>query len=254
MSSPKSSEVVGEPTLTLRGVSKRFFYDAHRTNSVRDWFIQSVLRRPGAPRPVSFSIEPLDLTIARGDALGLIGRNGSGKSTLLRLMSGIYQPTSGEVVRTGTIAAVLELGAGFHDELSGADNIATYTAAFGLTEAEVAERFDEIVDFAGVAHLLDKPIKHYSTGMQARLALSVALCVGSDILLLDEALSVGDRIFRRRVWNRLERFRENGGTLVLVSHDLSTLAEFCNRGVWLDQGRIVAEGKASTVLKAYRRT
>jgi len=254
MSSPKSSDVVGTPAIALQGVSKQFFHDSNRTNSVRNWFIRSVLRRPGPPRPVSFSIEPIDLTILRGQSLALVGRNGSGKSTLLRLMSGIYRPTTGEVIRHGRIAAVLELGAGFHDELSGADNIATYTAAFGLSEAETAERYDEIVDFAGVADVLHMPIKHYSTGMQARLALSVALCVRAEVLLLDEALSVGDRIFRRRVWQRLERLREAGGTLVLVSHDLSTLAEFCDRGLWLDLGRVVADGSATNVLKAYRRT
>jgi len=151
----------------------------------------------------------------------------------------------------GSVAAVLELGAGFHDELTGRDNVAVYSAALGFGRRELAERYEEIVRFADIGDVLDKPIKHYSTGMRARLALGVALCMEPDVLVMDEALSVGDRLFRQKVYDRLERFQKGGGTLILVSHDLELLRRFCGRAVLLRDGRIEADGDSSTVLGAY---
>jgi len=248
---PKSCEVSAPAVITVQGLSKRFYYDRHRAKSLRQWFIRSVLHRAVPGSPHAFSIENLNLSVYRGESVGIVGGNGSGKSTLLRVIAGIYRPSSGEVDCSGKLAAVLELGAGFHKELTGADNIATYAAALGLSRVELRERWSEIVAFADIGEVLDKPIKHYSTGMQARLALGVALCGEFDTLLLDEALSVGDQGFRHKVEERLKQYHADGGTLILVSHDLNHLRPLCSRVIWLRDGHIVADGDAETVLRDY---
>ena len=232
-------------------MSKRFYYDRHQARSLRKWFIEKVLGRPAPRPPQTFSIEHLTLAIGRGESVGIVGGNGSGKSTLLRVLAGIYRPTSGRIQCSDKLAAVLELGAGFHKELTGADNIVTYAAAMGLSRAELRSRWAEIVAFADIGNVLEKPIKHYSTGMQARLALSVALCGKFDTLLLDEALSVGDQHFRQRVESRLKQFHAEGGTLVLVSHDLMHVRSLCARTIWLRDGCIVADGDTEAVLRSY---
>jgi ABC-type polysaccharide/polyol phosphate transport system ATPase subunit len=249
---PKSFEVPGETALALDRVSKRFYYDTRRRTSIRQWFIRRVLHQPLPRPPAGFSIADLDLTIAKGEAVAVVGPNGSGKSTLLRLMGGIYQPTSGRIERHGRLAAVLELGAGFHPELTGAENIEIYAAVLGLKQRRFKEKLPAIIDFAGLDDVLDMPVKHYSTGMQARLALSVALTVDSDILVLDEALSVGDRAFREKVKARMKAYHERGGTLVLVSHDPDELRAICTRAICLRQGRLVDDGDVGRVLDAYR--
>ena len=240
------------PAVALRGVSKRFYFYEHRTSSLREWFIRRVLRRPIHVRRAAFTLHDVDLTVGRGEALALLGRNGSGKSTVLRLIAGIYQPSTGAVRTEGRITAVIELGAGFHPELTGAENIALYAAVLGLTRKELAARYDDIVEFAAIPDLPDTPLKYYSSGMEARLAFSVAVCLQPDILLLDEVLAVGDQAFRERCLERLRQYHARGGTLVLVSHELEQLRELCTRGVWLDQGRIVMDGPIDMVLEKYR--
>jgi homopolymeric O-antigen transport system ATP-binding protein len=240
------------PAVTLRGVSKRFYFYEHRTSSLREWFIRRVLRRPLHVRRAAFTLHDVDLTVGRGEAVALLGRNGSGKSTVLRLIAGIYQPSTGTVRTEGRITAVIELGAGFHPELTGAENIALYAAVLGLTRKELAARYDDIVEFAAIPDLPDTPLKYYSSGMEARLAFSVAVCLQPDILLLDEVLAVGDQAFRERCLDRLRQYHARGGTLVLVSHELEQLRELCTRGVWLDQGRIVMDGPIDMVLGKYR--
>jgi ABC-2 type transport system ATP-binding protein len=197
-------------------------------------------------------LHDVDLTVGRGEAVALLGRNGSGKSTVLRLIAGIYQTSSGTVRTEGRITAVIELGAGFHPELTGAENIALYAAVLGLTHRELAEHYEEIVEFAAIPDLPDTPLKYYSSGMEARLAFSVAVCLQPDILLLDEVLAVGDQAFRERCLQRLRQYHARGGTLVLVSHELEQLRELCPRAVWLDQGRILMDGPIDMVLEKYR--
>ncbi|HEY7504261.1 MAG TPA: ABC transporter ATP-binding protein [Gemmatimonadales bacterium] len=240
------------PAVELRGVSKRFYFYEHRTSSLREWFIRRVLRRPIHVRRAAFTLHDVDLTVGRGDAVALLGRNGSGKSTVLRLIAGIYHPSSGTVRTEGRITAVIELGAGFHPELTGAENIALYAAVLGLRRKELAERYDDIVEFAAIPDLPDTPLKYYSSGMEARLAFSVAVCLQPDILLLDEVLAVGDQAFRERCLERLRQYHARGGTLILVSHELEQLRELCTRGVWLDQGRVVMDGPIDAVLERYR--
>jgi ABC-type polysaccharide/polyol phosphate transport system ATPase subunit len=251
-SSPKSSESAAAPAVELRGVSKRFYFYEHRTSSLREWFIRRVLRRPLHIRRAEFSLHELDLRIERGESVALVGPNGSGKSTALRLIAGIYRPSTGQIQTNGRITAVIELGAGFHPELTGAENIAMYAAVLGITRRELAARFDEIVEFAAMSDFLDTPLKYYSSGMEARLAFSVSVCLQPDILLLDEVLAVGDQAFRKRCLHRLRAYHERGGTLILVSHELDQVQALCQRGIWLERGQVVLDGPIDQVLAAYR--
>lgn len=245
--------MIDEDAIRVQRLQKRFYYDRHQTRSLRKSFIRHVLRRALPRPPQGFSIEDLTFSVRRGESVGIVGGNGSGKSSLLRVLAGIYRPSGGEVQCSGKLGAVLELGAGFHKELTGADNIATYAAAMGLSKADLRRHWDEIVTFADIGDVLEKPMKHYSTGMQARLALSVCLCGEFDVLLLDEALSVGDQAFRHKVNERLQQFHANGGTLLLVSHDLDQLRILCSRTIWLGSGTIVMDGETQAVLTRYEK-
>lgn len=238
--------------MELRGVSKRFYFYEHRTSTLREWFIRRVLHRPIHIRRAEFSLHDLDLRVEPGESVALLGANGSGKSTILRLIAGIYQPSSGTIEHQGRIGAVIELGAGFHPELTGAENIALYAAVLGLNRRELAERYDEIVEFAALQDFLDTPLKYFSSGMEARLAFSVAVCLEPAILLLDEVLAVGDTDFRARCLDRLRTYHARGGTLLLVSHELDQVRELCTRGIWLRDGRVVMDGQLEPVLAAYR--
>jgi ABC-type polysaccharide/polyol phosphate transport system ATPase subunit len=240
------------PAIELRGVSKRFYFYEHRTSSLREWFIRRVLRRPIHVRRAAFSLRDVNLRVDPGEAVALLGHNGSGKSTVLRLVAGVYRPTTGTLRTRGRITAVIELGAGFHPELTGAENIRLYGAVLGLTRRELAEQYEDIVEFAGMGDSLDTPIKYYSSGMEARLAFSVAVCLQPAILLLDEVLAVGDAEFRARCLARLRTFRELGGTLLLVSHELEQVRALCTRGVWLRDGRVMLDADIDSALAAYR--
>jgi ABC-type polysaccharide/polyol phosphate transport system ATPase subunit len=250
--SPKSSEPLAAPAVELRGVSKRFYFYEHRTSSLREWFIRRVLRRPLHVRRAEFTLRAVDLRVERGESVALVGPNGSGKSTALRLIAGIYRPSTGRVETNGRITAVIELGAGFHPELTGAENIALYASVLGITRRELAARYDEIVEFAAMSDFLDTPLKYYSSGMEARLAFSVSVCLQPDILLLDEVLAVGDQAFRERCLHRLRAYHERGGTLILVSHELDQVRALCQRGIWLERGEVVRDGPIDEVLAAYR--
>lgn len=230
---------------------KRFYRFEHRSTSLREVFIRTVLRRPIHVRHPEFSLTGLDLRIERGEAVALVGSNGSGKSTVLRLVAGIYAPSEGVVETHGRLAAVIELGAGFHPELTGADNVALYGALMGLSRTELAERWPEIADFAEIGDFINTPVKYYSSGMQARLAFAVAVCVEPDILLVDEALTVGDQHFREKCLERLRAFHREGGTMMVVSHDLEDVRALCTRAVWVDRGRVRLSGEVDDVLEAY---
>jgi len=194
---------------------------------------------------VSFEIDP-------GECVGLIGPNGSGKSTALGLMAGVLRPTSGRVETRGHISPLLELGAGFHPELSGAENILLNGVLLGLTRREVRERFAEIVAFSGLEEFLHRPVRSYSSGMVARLGFSVAAHVDPDILLVDEVLAVGDEAFQQRCLAKLEEFREAGVTIVLVSHALTLVDALCDGALLLERGELVAAGKPDEVIAIYR--
>ncbi|MEJ7809810.1 MAG: ABC transporter ATP-binding protein [Gemmatimonadaceae bacterium] len=239
--------------MTCRGVVKRFYHYEHRTTSLREAFIRSVLRRPIHVRHAEFTLRDFSLTVAPGEAVAFVGANGSGKSTALRLIAGIYAPSEGVVETRGRVGAVIELGVGFNPELTGAENVVLYASVMGLSQREIAQRYPAIIAFAEIGAYIDEPVKYYSSGMNARLAFAVAVSIEPDTLLLDEVLAVGDRGFRERCLERLRGFRARGGTLIVVSHDHVTLRELCARGVWLDRGRVRADGEIGEVLDAYER-
>jgi ABC-type polysaccharide/polyol phosphate transport system ATPase subunit len=243
---------VDAPSVRCRGVVKRFYRYEHRTTSLREVFIRTVLRRPVHVRRAEFTLHGLDLDVAPGESVALIGRNGSGKSTALRLIAGIYEPTEGWIETRGRLAAVIELGVGFSPELTGAENVRLYASVLGLNRAEILARYPEIVRFADIGDFIDEPVKYYSSGMQARLAFAVTVCVEPDVLLLDEVLAVGDASFQERCRQRLHEHRAAGGTLIVVSHDAESLRSLCSRAVWLDHGRIRLDGPIDEVVAAYQ--
>lgn len=204
--------------------------------------------RRGTPfwalRDISFCVEP-------GASVGLIGRNGAGKSTLLRMICGLGRPTCGTARVDGRVAALLELGVGFHPQLTGRENLYVSAVVSGLRRAEVDVRFDEIVQFAEIEPFIDQPLRTYSSGMQVRLAFSVAVHVDPQVLIVDEALAVGDAAFQQKCIERIEGFQRAGKTLLLVSHDMELIRRFCTRAIWLQQGCVIADGPVDNITGAY---
>lgn len=211
-------------------------------------------RLQGRPPPCYYrefwALREVSLELRRGETLGLIGRNGSGKSTLLQILCGTLTPTTGTVETHGRIAALLELGAGFNPEFTGRENVYLNGGVLGLTPAEVDARFDRIAAFADIGAFIDQPVKTYSSGMFVRLAFAVIAHVDADILIIDEALAVGDGFFAQKCMRFLREFRETG-SLLFVSHDVSAVLNLCNRAIWLEQGRVRQEGPAKTVSECY---
>ncbi|MBT3967971.1 MAG: ABC transporter ATP-binding protein [Thiotrichales bacterium] len=200
------------------------------------------------------ALDDINLEIKRGDVLGIIGANGAGKSTLLQLVCGTLSPSAGTIETRGKIAALLELGAGFNPEFSGRENIFLAGAIQGLSRQEVVDSYDEIVAFSGIEQFIDQPVKTYSSGMYMRLAFSVATSVNPEILVIDEALSVGDGAFARKSFDRIMALRDAGKTVLFCSHSLYQVEALCNRAVWLDQGKVAAAGTPSDVVVAYNQS
>lgn len=198
-----------------------------------------------AVRDISFEVRP-------GEAVGLIGSNGSGKSTLLKMAAGILKPTSGTIDVRGRVAALIELGAGFHPEISGRENIFINGAVLGLTRRQLEERYDSIVEFSGLADFIEEPVKNYSSGMYVRLGFAVAIHTDPDVLMVDEVLSVGDEAFAHRCLRRIEEYLARGKTLLLVSHSLTLIEDICDRAIWLEKGVVRADGHPRRVVDAYR--
>jgi ABC-2 type transport system ATP-binding protein/lipopolysaccharide transport system ATP-binding protein len=204
-----------------------------------------------APKELLWSLRDVTFSLADGEALGIVGRNGAGKSTLLKLLMRITTPTEGVVRTRGRVAALLEVGTGFHPELTGRENIFLNAAVLGMSRAKTLARFDEIVDFAGTERFLDTPVKRYSSGMYLRLAFAVAAHLEPDILIVDEVLAVGDAEFQRKCLTRMSAAEEEGRTVVFVSHDLNTLSRICQRTLWLDGGRVRDDGPTQQVVRDY---
>ena len=198
------------------------------------------------------ALTDVSFEIAKGESLGLIGSNGAGKSTILNLATGLAQPDSGSVEVNGRVAALLELGAGFHPDLTGAENVRINSALLGLSRRQAKARFDEIVEFSGVREFINEPLRTYSSGMSVRLAFSVAVASDPDILLVDEVLGVGDEEFYNRCLEKMRSFQRAGKTLLLASHNTNLLRTFCDRALWLQHGRVAAIGDTGEVMDAYR--
>lgn len=235
------------PAIDVRGVSKEFNLQRQVPASLRE----RLTRRTRLESEPFWALHGVDLQVESGESVGLIGDNGSGKSTLLKLIAGIHRPTSGTIATRGRLSALLELGAGFHPDLSGRENVFLNGTILGLTRREVQSRLDEIVEFSGIGEFLDTPIKFYSSGMLLRLAFAVAVHVRPDILLVDEILAVGDLEFQRKCMEHLFRLRRDGTTVVMVSHNLATLREMCEHGLWLNQGEAALHGPINDVADAY---
>lgn len=200
-----------------------------------------------------WALQPLDLTVQAGEVVGIVGANGAGKSTLLKLIAGTHQPTTGQITVTGRVAPLLELGAGFHPDLSGRDNVYLSGAVQGLSRVQLDALYPEIAAFAELSAMtLAQPVKTYSSGMFARLAFALATCVPPAVLIVDEALSVGDGAFARKSFDRIMQFRDAGKTILFCSHALYQVEALCSRVLWLDKGRLQAEGKPASVLAAYQ--
>ncbi|MCR4644948.1 MAG: ABC transporter ATP-binding protein [Oscillospiraceae bacterium] len=234
-----------EYAIELRHVSKSFPAGSVRTQ-LKDLFF---LRDPSAGRHTV--LHGIDLRVSPGEAVGLVGRNGCGKSTVLKLVSRILCPDEGSITLHGRVSALLELGAGFHPDLTGRENLRTNAAVFGLTRVETDRRMDSIIRFSELGRRIDDPVRTYSSGMYMRLAFSVAVHVDSDILLIDEILAVGDAAFQEKCFARLQEIRRSGTAILLVSHDTAQLRAVCDRCVWLQDGTIRAEGSPERICGDY---
>jgi len=236
-----------ELALEVTNLTKTFKVHRERTNSIK----QLVAGR-GRNRYDTFTaLRDVSFTVCEGEVFGVIGRNGSGKSTLLKCMAGILQPNQGSVRVHKRMSALLELGAGFHPELSGRDNVFLNAAILGMRRNEIANRFDEIVEFSGLESFIDSPVKTYSSGMYVRLAFAVAINVDPRLLIVDEILAVGDVTFQQRCLEKFVEFRNEGRTIILVTHDLSSVRNMCDRAIWLEYGSVAGEGDPADLVEAY---
>ena len=198
-------------------------------------------------------LQDINLDINKGESVALIGVNGSGKSTLLKLMTKIIYPNKGKITVNGKLTSLLELGAGFHEDFTGRENIYFNASIFGLTRNEIDERLDEIISFSELGDFIDNPVRTYSSGMYMRLAFSVAINVQAEILLIDEILAVGDKHFQDKCFAKLKELKDSGKTIVIVTHNMDQVKQFCDRAVWLYKGEIRQDGKVDDVLKEYLR-
>jgi ABC-type polysaccharide/polyol phosphate transport system ATPase subunit len=236
-------------TIALQGVDVRYRIMLNQPTSLKEYFIR-LLKREISHRMVP-ALDGVSLEIAQRDVIGVIGRNGAGKSTLLRVISGIIRPINGHVRVWGNVVSLLGIGAGFHEELTGTENVYLYSAILGRSRSETEQMFDEIVAFAELADFIDSPIRTYSSGMAARLGFAVAMARRPEILLIDEVLAVGDDLFKRKCMQRFQDFQSSGTTIVIVSHSMQTVRSMCNQAVWLNHGKIAAQGSADVVVDEY---
>ena len=236
-----------ENAIVVDNVYKNFnvFYD--KTNTIKE----KILFWNKSKKEVREILKGINLEIKKGEVVGLIGVNGSGKSTLLKLMTKIIYPNKGKITTNGKLTSLLELGAGFHPDFSGRENIYFNASIFGLTRKQIDERLEEMIAFSELEGFIDNPVRTYSSGMYMRLAFSVAINVDADILLIDEILSVGDQHFQEKCFNKIESLKQQGKTIVIVTHGMDTVNRFCTRAVWLHQGEIKMDGAAEEVTKAY---
>jgi ABC-type polysaccharide/polyol phosphate transport system ATPase subunit len=230
-------------------VSRRFRVYPHRNVTLKE----AILRPRHLRSTEIWALRDVDLSIAPGESVGFVGRNGSGKTTLLRLIAGIFSPTSGRLQVGGTVGSLLELGAGFHPDFTGRENIYLSASIYGLGRRFVRERMDDIIAFSELEEFIDIPVRTYSSGMYMRLGFAIAIYVEADILLLDEVFAVGDEAFQRKCVDRVMQFRERGGTVCFVSHNASAVEQLCERAVLLTQGRVEYDGKTTQAIKRYHK-
>jgi len=249
LSTPPRPTADAPDVIVVEGVSKRF--TVRRDNSLKERLV--TLGKMGRRHRQDFwALNDVDVTIQAGTTVGLIGQNGSGKSTLLKAIGGIIQPTSGTVSRRGRLAALLELGAGFHPDLTGRENVFLNAALLGLTRHETEERFDDILTFSGIGDFIDTQVKFYSSGMYVRLAFAVAVHTDPDVLLVDEVLAVGDEAFQRKCLDKIRSFQAEGRTIIIVTHSLAQVQELCTRAIFLNKGTVMFDGEPNDAVAMFR--
>lgn len=238
-----------DKAIVLSQVGKCYYLHKHKVFLVKE--ILNRLLGKKKDREEFWALKDLTFSVRAGESVAIVGRNGAGKSTLLGLLAGTVYPTLGSVSVTGRVGALLELGAGFHPDLTGRENIYLNASLLGLQKPEVEARFDQIVDFSGLAEFIDVPLRTYSSGMQVRLGFSVAAHTDPKILLMDEVFAVGDQEFQLKCRGRIEEFKAQRKTMLFVGHGMETLRGICDRALWLEHGRVVADGPFDEVLSRY---
>jgi ABC-2 type transport system ATP-binding protein len=235
-----------QPSIIVRDVQKTFLL--RHTHSFKETFIAWIKKKTIS---ASFNaLSSVSFTVNEGESVAILGYNGSGKSTLLKLISGVLEPDKGKILTRGRVAGLIEVGAGFHPDLSGRENIYLNAAILGMNKKEIDERFDAIVEFSGIQEFIDVEVKHYSSGMFLRLAFSVAIHVKLDILLVDEILAVGDAPFREKCSKKIKELIEEGKTMVVVSHSTNTVRELCERGIVIRKGSVIFDGPIEEAIEA----
>ncbi|MBK8147416.1 MAG: ABC transporter ATP-binding protein [Acidobacteria bacterium] len=232
----------------VNNLSKLYFLGERKSNSLRE--VLAGFGRSGARREL-WALRDVSFKVEAGETLGIIGRNGAGKSTLLKILSRVTKPTSGTASLSGRVGSLLEVGTGFHNELSGRDNIFLNGAILGMKRTEIARKFDEIVSFAEIEAFLDTPVKHYSSGMYMRLAFAIAAHLDTEILIVDEVLAVGDAEFQKKCLGKMQDIRESGRTVLFVSHDMAAITRVCSRAIAFNKGEIVDRGESAEVVRSY---
>ena len=237
-----------EYAIKVSHVTKKFkvYYD--KANTLKEQLVFWKSKNKVEERTV---LKDINLEIKKGETVALIGTNGSGKSTLLKLMTKIIYPTKGKIVTVGKLTSLLELGAGFHDDFTGRENIYFNASIFGLTKSEIDKKIDDIIAFSELEEFIDNPVRTYSSGMYMRLAFSVAINVNAEILLIDEILAVGDQHFQDRCYEKLRELKESDKTIVIVSHSLDSIRTLCNRAIWIKDGHVELDGEANKVIDKY---
>ena len=239
-------------TLEVRNVSMEFRIASEKITSLKEMFIKRLKRQ--IEYKTLRALDNVSFEVKKGEVFGIIGLNGAGKSTLLKIVSGILKPTSGEVIRRGTIAPLIELGAGFNGQLSGLENIYLNGLLLGYSKKFIQEKLDEIIAFSELEEFIHMPLKNYSSGMKARLGFSIATCVQPDLLIVDEVLAVGDIRFREKCENRIQSMVTSGTSVLFVSHSLSQVQRLCQRVLWLEKGRVREIGEVTAVLQQYKKS
>ncbi len=237
-----------EPAVVVRDLHKEFVLPQHKNTSLKQAFVNIGRKNVKKRQRV---LDGIDFQVNKGDFFGIVGRNGSGKSTLLKILAGVYNATSGSVAMHGNLTPFIELGVGFNPELSGRDNVFLNGALLGFDRKEMSAMYDEIVDFAELSPFMDQKLKNYSSGMQVRLAFSIAVKAKNDILIFDEVLAVGDEAFQRKCLDIFEQYKATGQTIILVTHDMETVKKFCNKAILISEGKIIESGNPRKVANHY---
>ncbi len=238
-------------TVEAKNISKKYLFRKESSRTLKSTVLD-LLRKRGVLNDL-WALRDVNFSVDEGETLGIIGANGAGKSTLLGIIAGTITPTQGDVTVNGRMSTLLELGAGFHPDLTARENIFLNGSIMGLTKKAITEKFDDIVDFAGLSQFIDMPVKHYSSGMYVRLGFSVAVQLDPDILIVDEVLAVGDEVFKKKCLAQMARFKEQKKTILVVSHDLETVKKICDRVILLGEGKMIRSGDPGQVVEEYKR-